>query len=50
MFDAFMPVEKEIFNLVPTSKQTAVSVWHMPVAVCTVLNSWMMDGKIVRNM
>jgi hypothetical protein len=23
-----------------TSKQTAVSVWQMPVAVCTVLNSW----------
>ena len=22
------------------SKQTAVSVWHMPVAVCTVWNSW----------
>ena len=22
------------------SKQSAVSVWHMPVAVCTVLNSW----------
>ena len=22
------------------SKQTAVSVWHMHVAVCTVLNSW----------
>jgi len=21
-------------------KHTAVSVWHMPVAVCTVLNSW----------
>ena len=28
------------FHLVPTNKQTAVSVWHMPVAVCTVLNSW----------
>ena len=27
-------------HLVPTSKQTAVSIWHMPVAVCTVLNSW----------
>ena len=25
---------------VPASKQTAVSVWQMPVAVCTVLNSW----------
>jgi len=23
-----------------SSKQTAVSVWQMPVAVCTVLNSW----------
>ena len=22
------------------SKRTAVSVWHTPVAVCTVLNSW----------
>ena len=22
------------------SKQTAVNVWQMPVAVCTVLNSW----------
>jgi hypothetical protein len=22
------------------SKQVAVSVWHIPVAVCTVLNSW----------
>jgi len=22
------------------SKQSAVSVWHTPVAVCTVLNSW----------
>ena len=21
-------------------QQTAVSVWHMPVAVCTILNSW----------
>jgi len=28
------------FHLVPTSKQTAVSVWHIPVAICTVLNSW----------
>ena len=27
-------------HLVPASKQTAVSVWHVPVAVCTVLNSW----------
>jgi hypothetical protein len=24
----------------PASKQTTVSVWHIPVAVCTVLNSW----------
>ena len=23
-----------------TSKQTVISVWQMPVAVCTVLNSW----------
>jgi hypothetical protein len=22
------------------SKQTAVPVWHIPVAVCTVLNPW----------
>jgi hypothetical protein len=28
------------FHLVPASKQVAISVWHMPVAVCTVLNSW----------
>jgi len=28
------------FPLVPASKQVAVSVWHIPVAVCTVLNSW----------
>ena len=33
------PMELQ-FHLVPPSKQTAVSVWHMPVAVCTVLNSW----------
>jgi len=26
--------------LLYASKQTAVSVWQMPVAVCTVLNSW----------
>ena len=26
--------------LLSVSKQTSVSVWHMPVAVCTVLNSW----------
>ena len=30
----------EVFHLIPASKQTAVSVWQMPVAVCTVLNSW----------
>jgi len=30
----------EMFHLVLLSKQSAVSVWHMPVAVCTVLNSW----------
>ena len=28
------------FHLVPASKQTAVYVWQMPVAVCTVLNCW----------
>jgi hypothetical protein len=28
------------FLLVPASKQIAVSVWHMPVAVRTVLSSW----------
>ena len=28
------------FHLVPAKKQTAVSVWHMPVSACTVLNSW----------
>jgi hypothetical protein len=33
-------MEMEEFHLVPASKQVAVSVWHMPVAVCTVLNSW----------
>jgi hypothetical protein len=27
-------------ELIPASKQTAVSVWQMPVAVCTVLHSW----------
>jgi hypothetical protein len=26
--------------LLPACKQATVSVWHMPVAVCTVLNSW----------
>jgi len=26
--------------LVPASKQVAVSIWRIPVAVCTVLNSW----------
>jgi len=28
------------FHLIPASKQSAESVWHMPVAVCTVLESW----------
>jgi hypothetical protein len=28
------------FQLVPVSKQAAVPVWHIPVAVCTALNSW----------
>jgi hypothetical protein len=28
------------FHLVPFSKRVTLSVWHMPVAVCTVLNSW----------
>jgi len=28
------------FHLVPASKQTALFVWKMPVAICTVLNSW----------
>jgi len=28
------------FHLVPASKQSAESVWHMPDAVCTVLDSW----------
>jgi len=28
------------FHLVPASKQTKVSVWQTPVAVCTVFNSW----------
>ena len=28
------------FHLVPYSKQTAVSVWQMPLAVCTVLYCW----------
>jgi hypothetical protein len=27
-------------HLFPLSKQVAVSVWHIPVAVCTVSNSW----------
>jgi hypothetical protein len=30
----------DYFQLVPASKQTAVSVWQMPVAVGTILNSW----------
>jgi hypothetical protein len=28
------------FHFVPASKQTSVSVWHIPIAICTVLNSW----------
>jgi hypothetical protein len=28
------------FHLVPASKQLTVSVWHIPFAVCTVLNYW----------
>jgi hypothetical protein len=33
--------EKELqFHLVPASKQSAESVWHIPDAVCTVLDSW----------
>jgi hypothetical protein len=32
--------EMELFHGVPASQQVAVTVWHMPVAVCTVLNSW----------
>jgi hypothetical protein len=28
------------FHVVPASKQSALFVWHIPVAVCTVLNSW----------
>ena len=31
-----------LFHLVPASKQSAVSVWHMPVAICTV-QSWTAD-------
>ena len=30
----------EMEHLVPASKQVAVAVWHTPVAVCTVSNSW----------
>jgi hypothetical protein len=28
------------FHLVPASKQSAESVWHIPDAACTVLDSW----------
>jgi hypothetical protein len=28
------------FHLVPASKQSAEFVWHIPDAVCTVLDSW----------
>ena len=31
--------------LIPTIKQTAVSLWHMPVAVCTILNYWWWTEK-----
>jgi hypothetical protein len=30
----------ERYGYLLASKQVAVPVWHMPVAVCTVLNSW----------
>jgi len=30
-----------VYLLDTASKQTAVSVWHTPVAVCTVLNCWL---------
>ena len=32
--------ENEMFHLVPASRQLAEPVWHMPDAVCTVLDSW----------
>jgi len=31
--------------LVPASKQSAVSFWHMLVAVCTIFNSWWWTGR-----
>jgi len=34
-----LPASGYEMELIPASKQTVVSVWHMPVAVCTVLNS-----------
>ena len=34
-----LAIGNELEHLVPASKQVAVSVWHIPVAVCTVLNS-----------
>jgi hypothetical protein len=33
-------MELEDFHLVSANKQVAISVWHMPVVLCTVLNSW----------
>ena len=30
----------KMFHLVPASKQSAQSVWHIPIAVCTFLDSW----------
>ena len=30
----------EMFHLVPASKQSAESVWNIPDAVCTVIDSW----------
>ena len=30
----------EMFHLVPVSKQSAESVWHIPDAVCTFSDSW----------
>jgi hypothetical protein len=32
-------------SVFPSIKQVTVSVWHMPVAVCTVLNSWWWTGR-----
>jgi hypothetical protein len=35
----------EMFHLVPASKQSAESVWHIPGAVCIVLDSWWWTEK-----